>query len=99
MVHTTVALSMDAVRLSSIPELFKQAVEGQPFVMLQRAHLIGTTPAGHEFGTALFVTHVDWTIALDARQAILLRVYSAFQREGITLASGVATVTSTRSCG
>jgi hypothetical protein len=35
-------------------------------------------------------------IALDARQAILLRVYAAFQREGIALAAGVATVTSVR---
>ncbi|HEY3288309.1 MAG TPA: mechanosensitive ion channel domain-containing protein [Gemmatimonadaceae bacterium] len=94
--HTTVALSTDAVRLSGIPELFKQAVEGQPYVTFQRSHLIGTTPAGHEFETAFLVTTADWLTGLDARQAILLRVYSAFQREGITLASGVATVTSAR---
>jgi len=94
--HTTVALATEAVRLSGIPELFRQAVEGQPYVTFQRSHLIGTTPAGHEFETAFHVTHADWLIALDARQAILLRVYSAFQREGITLASGTATVTSTR---
>jgi small-conductance mechanosensitive channel len=96
-VHTTVALNTDAVHLSNIPALFKQAAEGQLFVTLQRSHLIGTTPAGHEFETAFFVTGTDWLIALEARQAILLHVYSAFQREGIVLASGVATVTSTRS--
>ncbi len=95
-VHTAVALNTDAVLLSRIPEIFRQAVEGQPYVTLQRSHLIGTTPAGHEFETAFYVTHPEWAIALDARQAILLRVYSAFQREGITLASGVATVTSMR---
>ncbi len=94
--HTTVALGTDAVRLSGIPELFKQAVEGQPYVTFQRSHLIGTTPAGHEFETAFLVTNADWLIALNARQAILLRVYSAFQREGIALASGMATVTSAR---
>lgn len=94
--HTTVALSTDAVQLSAIPDIFRQAVEGQPYVALQRTHLIGTTPAGHEFETAFFVNHADWLLALDARQAILLRVYSAFQREGIALASGMATVTSVR---
>jgi small-conductance mechanosensitive channel len=94
--HTTVALSTDAVRLSAIPELFKQAIEGQPYVNFQRSHLIGSSPAGHEFETAFLVTTADWLTGLNARQAILLRVYSAFQREGITLASGVATVTSTR---
>jgi small-conductance mechanosensitive channel len=94
--HTTVALNTDAVQLSAIPDIFRQAVEGQPYVALQRTHLIGTTPAGHEFETAFFVNHADWLLALDARQAILLRVYSAFQREGIALASGMATVTSVR---
>jgi hypothetical protein len=89
-------LGTDAVHLSGIPDLFKQAVDGQPYVAFQRSHLIGTTPAGHEFETAFYVNHADWLIALDARQAILLRVYSAFQREGIALASGVATVTSAR---
>lgn len=94
--HTTVALDTDAVHLSNIPEIFRQAADGQPFVTFQRSHLIGTTPAGHEFETAFYVTHADWAVALDARQAILLRVYSAFQRDGIKLASGVATVTSAR---
>ena len=94
--HTTVALNTDAVRLSAIPELFKQAIEGQPYVAFQRSHLIGSSPAGHEFETAFLVTTADWITGLNARQAILLRVYSAFQREGITLASGVATVTSPR---
>lgn len=94
--HTTVALATDAVALSRIPDLFKQAITDQPYLDFQRSHLIGTTPAGHEFETAFFVTDNDWLIALDARQAILLRVYSAFQREGITLASGMATVTSVR---
>ncbi|MCX5762782.1 MAG: mechanosensitive ion channel [Gemmatimonadetes bacterium] len=94
--HTTVALNTDAVQLSAIPDIFRQAVEGQPYVALQRTHLIGTTPAGHEFETAFFVNHADWLLALDARQAILLRVYSVFQREGIALASGMATVTSVR---
>jgi small-conductance mechanosensitive channel len=94
--QTTVALSTDAAHLAGIPELFRQAVDGQPYVVFQRSHLIGTTPAGHEFETAFYVHHADWLIALDARQAILLRVYSAFQREGIALASGVATVTSAR---
>jgi len=57
---------------------------------------VGTTPLGHEFETAIYVTQLDYTLALDARQAILLRVYSAFQREGITLASGTATVAAPR---
>jgi len=94
--HTTVALGTDAALLSHIPEIFTQAVQAQPYVTLQRTHLIGTTPAGHEFETAFYVTHPDWTLALDARQAILLRVYSAFQRENIALAAGVATVTAPR---
>lgn len=93
-VHTTVALNTDAVHLAAIPEVFRQAVEEQPNVALQRSHLIGTTPVGHEFETAFYVNHPDWLLALDARQAILLRVYSAFQRDGIALASGMATVTS-----
>jgi small-conductance mechanosensitive channel len=95
-VHTTVALNTDADALSRVPDLFKQAISDQPYLAYQRSHLIGTTPAGHEFETAFYVNSPDWLLALDARQAILLRVYSAFQREGITLASGVATVTSTR---
>jgi len=94
--HTTVALRTDAVHLSNIPELFQQAIEGQPYVSFQRSHLIGSSPGGHEFETAFLVTTADWSAGLNARQAILLRVYSAFQREGIMLASGVATVTSTR---
>ncbi len=94
--HTTVALNTDAVRLSGIPELFRQAIDGQPYVTFQRSHLIGSSPAGHEFESAFLITTPDWITGLDARQAILLRVYSAFQREGIALASGVATVTSAR---
>jgi len=94
--HTTVALGTDAALLSHIPEIFTQAVQAQPYVTLQRSHLIGTTPAGHEFETAFYVTHPDWILALDARQAILLGVYSAFQRENIALATGVATVTAPR---
>jgi len=94
--HTTLALHTDAAALSRVPDLFQQAIGDQPFLAFQRSHLIGTTPAGHEFETAFYVHHADWIVALDARQAILLRVYSAFQREGIALASGVATVTSAR---
>jgi small-conductance mechanosensitive channel len=94
--HTTVSLTADAAHLSRVPEIFTQAVEAQPYVSLQRTHLIGSSPAGHEFETAFLVNHADWHIALDARQAILLRVYSAFQREGIELATGTATVTSVR---
>ncbi len=95
--QTTVALNTDAAALSRVPDLFQQAIGDQPYLTFQRSHLIGTTPAGHEFETAFFVTNPDWLIALDARQAILLRVYSALQREGIALAAGVATVTSVRS--
>ena len=95
-VHTTVALNTDAAHLAAIPGIFQEAVEERPSVSLQRSHLIGTTPAGHEFETAFYVHHDDWLLALDARQAILLRVYSAFQRDGVALASGVATVTSVR---
>ncbi len=94
-VHTTVALDTDAGRLARVPDLFRQAVEEQPNVTLQRSHLVGTTMAGHEFETALYVTHADFLVALDARQAVLLRVYAALQREGITLASGTALVSST----
>ena len=57
---------------------------------------MGTTPLGHEFETAVYVTQLDYTLALDARQAILLRVYSAFQREGITLATATASVAAAR---
>lgn len=94
--HTTVALDTEAARLAGIPAVFRQAVEEQPYVALQRSHLIGTSPAGHEFETSFYVNHPDWLLALDARQAILLRAYTAFQREGISLASGVGTVTSAR---
>jgi small-conductance mechanosensitive channel len=94
--HTTVAMQTDAALLSRIPEIFTQAVLAQPYVTLQRTHLVGTTPAGHEFETAFYVTHPDWLIALDARQAILLRVYSTFQRESIALASGATTLTTPR---
>jgi len=94
--HTTVALNTDASHLAAVPGIFRQAVEGQPHITLQRSHLIGTTPVGHEFETAFYVNHADWLLALDARQAVLLAVYSAFQRESIALASGMATITSLR---
>lgn len=95
-VHTTVALATEAARLSLVPDIFRQAIEGQPYATFTRSHLIGSSAAGHEFETAFLMTTADWQIGLDARQAILLRVYSALQREGIQLASGVATVTSAR---
>ncbi len=94
--QTTVALDTEAAKLAGIPAIFRQAVEEQSYAALQRSHLIGTSPAGHEFETAFYVNHADWLLALDARQAVLLRAYSAFQREGIALASGTATVTSVR---
>ncbi len=84
--QTTIALSTDAVQLSRVPDVFRQAIEGQPYVAFQRSHLMGTTLAGHEYETAFYVTHPEYDVALDVRQAILLRVYSAFLREGITLA-------------
>ena len=96
LLRTTVSLQIDAAQLSAIPDLFRQAAEGQPHTIFQRSHLVGTTPLGHEFETAVYVTQLDYTLALDARQAILLRVYSAFQREGITLATATASVAAAR---
>ena len=96
LLRTTVSLQIDAAQLSAIPDLFRQAAEGQPHTVFQRSHLVGTTPLGHEFETAVYVTVLDYAQALDARQAILLRVYSALQREGITFASGTASVATTR---
>ncbi len=87
LVHTTVALQTDAAQLSLVPDIFTQAVAAQPYVTLQRSHLVGTTPMGHDFETAFLVTHADFALALAARQAILLRAYSAFQRESIVLAA------------
>lgn len=94
--QTTVALDTDATRLAMIPVIFRQAVEGQAHVALQRSHFIGTSPAGHEFETAFLVNHVDWLLALDARQAILLHVTAAFERAGIVPSSGTGVVTSAR---
>ncbi len=96
LLRTTVSLQIDAAQLSAIPDLFRHAAEAQPHTIFQRSHLVGTTPLGHEIETAIYVTQLDYTLALDARQAILLRVYSAFQREGITLASGTATLATPR---
>ncbi len=96
LVQSTVALGVDAARLSSVPDVFRQAIEGQPYVTFQRSHLVGTTLAGHEFETAFVVEHPDYLVAMDARQAILLRVYSALEREGIALSSGPAAVTMRR---
>lgn len=92
-VHTTIALHTAAAQLAGIPGLFRQAVDGLPDVALQRSHLVGTSPAGHEFETALYVDHADWTQALAVRQAVLLHVYAALERENIVLASGAVTVT------
>ena len=40
--QTTVALDTEAAKLAGIPAIFRQAVEEQPYVALQRSHLIGT---------------------------------------------------------
>lgn len=90
LLETTVALDADAVQLSRVPDVFRQAIEGQPYVTLQRCHLVGSTHTGHDFETAFFVNHPDQVVAWDARQAILLRVYSEFAREGIRLAAVAA---------
>ncbi|MBI2407042.1 MAG: mechanosensitive ion channel family protein [Gemmatimonadetes bacterium] len=87
LVQTTVTLGTDAGRLSVVPDIFRKAVEGQPYVTFQRSHLVGSTLAGHEFETAFVVVHPEYLVAMDARQAILLRVYSALEREGIVLAA------------
>lgn len=87
LLQTTVALDTDTVHLSRVPDVFRQVIEGQPYVTLQRSHLVGSSLTGHEYETAFVVNHTDNNVAMDARQAILLRVYSEFAREGIRLAS------------
>jgi small-conductance mechanosensitive channel len=94
LVRTVVALDTDAARLSRVPDVFRQAIESQPYVTLQRSHLVASTLTGHEFETAFVVNHPDYNVAMDARQAILLRVYSEFARDGIRLAA-VSAVTAT----
>ena len=82
----TIAPGTPAASLARVPKLVAEAVAAEPLATLQRTHLVGSGPLGFDVETAILIPHPDYAHAMDVRQALLLALYAALEREEIPLA-------------
>lgn len=81
-----VAPGTPAAKVARVPALVADAVTADGRGTLQRSHLVGIGLNGAEIEASIVIPGLDWLLALDIRQAILLGVQERLEREEIVLA-------------
>ena len=76
-------------RVARVPAIVADAVKADGRGTLQRSHLIATGLNGPEVEASLFIPGLDYLLAYDIRQAVLLSVMQRLDRAGIALARSV----------
>jgi small-conductance mechanosensitive channel len=81
-----VEYSTPADTLARIPSLLRSAVEAQPSVRFDRAHLVNFGESALEFELAYFVATSDYGAFLEVQQAVSLGIIRAFEESSISFA-------------
>lgn len=79
-------------KLERIPEILREAVEGQESTRLDRTHWKGYGDSSLDFETVYFVTAPEYVLYMDIQQAINLAIHRRFEEEGIEFAYPTRTV-------
>ncbi len=72
--------------LAAIPAMLKEIVQAQPNVRFDRAHFKEFGPSSLNFEMVYWVTQPDFATFMDTLQAVNLRIFSRFEKEGIEFA-------------
>ncbi|MGB5374009.1 MAG: mechanosensitive ion channel family protein [Polyangiales bacterium] len=75
-----------AEKLERIPSLIRVAIETQESVRFDRSHFASYGDSALNFETVYYVESSDYTQHMDILQAVNLRIYRAFEDEGIEFA-------------
>jgi small-conductance mechanosensitive channel len=75
-----------AEKLERIPSLIRSAIETQEGVRFDRCHFASYGDSALNFETVYYVESSDYTQHMDILQAVNLRIYRAFEEEGIEFA-------------
>lgn len=81
-----VALATPVEALERIPDLVREAVEGEPDLRFGRAHFKGFGPSSFDFEAAYFVDRPEGQKALDRQQAVNFALLRRLEAAGIALA-------------
>lgn len=73
-------------QLRRIPHMVKEIVVAQPGAMYDRGHFSAYGDYSLKFEFVYFVTSADYVAYMDIQQSINIRIYEAFQQEGIHFA-------------
>ncbi len=79
-------------QLAAIPNIVREIIGAQPDVRFDRAHFQSFGEFALTFEVVYFVTKADYTLYMDAQQAIHLAVLRRFREEGITFAYPTGTL-------
>lgn len=84
----TIGVTYDTGReaLARIPDMIREAVEGQEHTRLDRSHLTEFGDYAILFETVYYVTVPDYNVYRDIHQAINLEIHRRFEGEGIEFA-------------
>ena len=81
-----IAPGTPAAQVAKVPGIVAAAVAADGRATLQRSHLVGVGLNGPEIESSILVPGLDYIVAHDVRQAVLLGVQDRLEREGIVLA-------------
>lgn len=73
-------------KLARVPQILREAVEGQPGVRFDRAHFKEYGDSSLVFEVVYYVQNPDFNVYMDTQQAINLEIFRRFQQEGIEFA-------------
>jgi small-conductance mechanosensitive channel len=79
-------------KLKRIPQIIRDAVESNATTRFDRCHFSRYGDFSLNFETVYYVLMADYTAYMDIQQSINLRIYEAFEQEGIVFAFPTQTV-------
>ncbi len=72
--------------LEEIPNIVREAIEGQAQTRFDRSHFSGYGDFSLDFESVYYVLGADYNLYMDIQEAIYLRIYEAFEERGIHFA-------------
>ena len=87
-VNFTLGVTYETPReqLRRIPEIIREAVQGQSATRFDRSHFMQYGAYSLNFETVYFVLSADYNQYMDVQQAIYLQIHERFEEEGIAFA-------------
>lgn len=74
------------LKLERIVAIVEAAIRAEPDVRLERCHFKEFGPSSLNFEAVFFVLNPDYTLMMNAQQAISFRILESFEKEGIEFA-------------